>query len=220
MTFDLWSLLVLLGLMCLVGSGLWMIIPQLYGLPRGSARPKQIRQALRLARVQPDETVYDLNAGEGRALVIAAREFQARAIGVEVEPLHSTIAWLAALFSGVVARVSLRRHSLFEVELLDADVVFLSLTPSLMSRLQPDLVRRLRPGARVVSLSLNFEGWEPTGIDIGHLVFLYHMPPRPGSIDTYLGSHMRADTPSGPSTLGTHEPAPHECAPQKTGQAL
>jgi len=213
MTFDLWSMLALLGLICLVGLGLWVIVPQLYGLPRGSARPRQIRQGLRLARIQPGERVYDLNASEGRALVIAAREFHARAIGVEVEPLHGTVAWLAALFSGVVGRVSIRRHSLFEVELLDADVVLLSLTPSLMARLQPDLARRVRPGTRVVSLSLDFEGWEPTDIDIGHLIFLYHMPPVPGSIDTFLQSHMGADTPPAPSALGTYDPAS-----QRTGQ--
>lgn len=207
MTFDLWSLLVLIGLICLLGLGIWVILPQLHGLPKGSARPRQIRQALRLARVQPGERVYDLNAGEGRAVIIAAREFHARAIGIEVEPLHGTVAWLAALLSGVISRVSLERRSLFEVELLDADVVLLSLTPSLMSRLQPDLAQRVRPGTRVVSLSLDFEGWEPTGIDIGHLIFLYHMPPRPGSIDTYLQSYMRADGPLAPTALETLDPA-------------
>jgi hypothetical protein len=208
MIFDLWSLLVLAGLICLVGAGLWVILPRLYGLPRGSARPGQIRQALCLANVQPGERVYDLNASEGRALVIAAREFHARAIGVEVEPLHSAVALLVALFSGVIARVSLCRHSLFEVELLDANVVLLSLTPSLIARLQPDLPHRVRPGTRVVSLSLDLEGWEPSGIDIGHLIFLYQMPPTPGSIDTYLRSRMRGDTPPAPSTPEAQDPAP------------
>ena len=214
MMFDWWSLLVLVGLACLAGLGLWVIVPQLRGLPRDSARPRQIRQAMRLAGVQPGETVYDLNAGDGRALVIAAREFEARAVGIEVEPLHTTVAWLAALFHGVIGRVSFRQHSLFDVDLCQADVVFLSLTPNLVARLQPGLEHRLRSGARVVSLWFNLEGWEPTNIDIGHLVFVYQMPPKLGSIDTYLRSHLRTDPPLGAPTPEPDEPPSPDRGPQ------
>jgi hypothetical protein len=130
--------------------------------------------------------VYDLGAGDGRALVIAAREFGAKAVGIEVEPLHCIVAWFRALFGGVLRRVSIRRGNLLYADLGDADVVFLYLNPDLVEKLRPQFELSLQPGTRVVSVSFPFEGWEPTDMNIGHLVFLYEMPPQPGSLETFL----------------------------------
>lgn len=185
-TFDIWSALVLLGLACLALGGAWLIIPYAHGLPWHPASRKRIRKALELARVQPGETVYDLGAGDGRALIVAAREFGARAVGVEIEPVHCAVAWLWALVSGVVRRVSVRREDLFHTKLEDADVVFLYLNPSFVERVRPKLERELRPGTRVVSLYFDFDGWQPADVDIGYLIFLYRMPPPPGNVGTFL----------------------------------
>ena len=40
---------------------------------------------LRLAEVQPDETVYDLGCGDARILVMAAEKYGARGVGVELD---------------------------------------------------------------------------------------------------------------------------------------
>jgi hypothetical protein len=185
-TFDMWSALAVLGLTLLALAGCWSAIPRIYGFPKGTLRHLQIRRAMELAEVQPGDTVYDLNAGDGRGLVIAARDFGARAAGVEVEPLHCAVAWLRALFGGVIARVSVHRGDLFRADLSDADVVFLYLTPALLARLRPRLEYELRPNTRIVSMLFPLEGWEPAGIDIGHLIFYYRTPLKPGSIDSYL----------------------------------
>jgi len=88
-------------------GGLWVVIPILHGLawipPRRLAvrgrpsRRQRIYRALELAQVRPGETVYDLGAGDGRVLVIAARDFGAQAVGIEIEPVHCAVAWLRAL---------------------------------------------------------------------------------------------------------------------------
>jgi SAM-dependent methyltransferase len=145
---------------------------------------------MEMADVQLGETVYDLGTGDGRALIIAAREFGARAVGIEIEPVHCAVAWLQALFRGALARVSIRRGNLLDTDLRDADVVFLYLTPAYVERLRPRLESQLRPGARVVSLSFPFEGWQPTDVDIGHLIFLYHMPPEPGNMEMFLYKNL------------------------------
>ena len=62
----------------------------------------------------------------------------------------------------------------------------LTCRPALSERLRPHLERQLRPGAHIVSLSSEFEGWKPSDIDVGHLIFLYPMPPQPGSIEDYM----------------------------------
>jgi len=184
--FDIWSWTVLVGLLFLIGRALWVYLPRQYGVSTKPARPRWIRRAMELARVRPGETVYDLGAGDGRALVIAAREFKARAVGIEIEPLHCLVAWLRALLGGVIGRVSIRRRSLLYADLSDADVVFLYLSPDLVEKLRPQFELHLRPGTRIVSLSFPFEGWQPADMDIGHLIFLYEMPPQPGSLETFL----------------------------------
>ena len=176
----------LLVLALLILRGIWAIVPLRRGVPRTPARRKWIRQAMKLANVQPGETVYDLGAGDGRALVIAAREFQAHALGIEIEPLHCAVAWFRALFSGLITRISIQRRDLFYTDLSDADVILLYLNPDFVEKLRPQFELSLRPGTRVVSISFPFEGWQPTDIDIGHLIFLYQMPPKPGSIETYI----------------------------------
>jgi SAM-dependent methyltransferase len=187
----LWSILPWLSVMPLILAGLWIVIPRLYGLSPIPARRKVIRRAMQLAKVQPGETVYDLGAGDGRALVLAAREFGARAIGIEIEPVHCAVAWLRAVLNGVPRQVSIRQGDLLKADYRDADVVFLYLSPAFVERVRPHLIRQLKPGARIVSLSFEFEGWRPSEIDIGHLIFLYHMPPQPGSIEDCLRASLR-----------------------------
>lgn len=192
----LWSLLPWLSLVPLVLAGLWIVIPKLYGLPHIPARRKVIHRAMQLAQVQPGETVYDLGAGDGRVVVIAARKYGARAIGIEIEPVHCAVAWLWALLNGVLSRVSIRQGNLLKADYQDADVVFLYLSPIFVERVRPHLEQQLKPGARIVSLFFEFEGWKPSDMDVGHLIFLYRMPPQPGSIKDCLRESLSNSVPS------------------------
>src|SRR5207249_7292653 len=41
---------------------------------------------LRLARVTPDDVVYDLGSGDGRIPILAAQKYGARGVGIELDP--------------------------------------------------------------------------------------------------------------------------------------
>src|SRR5438552_16208815 len=45
-----------------------------------------VMEMLRLARVTPDDVVYDLGSGDGRLVIAAARYFGARGVGIELDP--------------------------------------------------------------------------------------------------------------------------------------
>ena len=178
--------LIFLAVTILLLGGFWILIPILYGLPSFPANRTRIRRALELSELQPGEIFYDLGAGDGRVLIAAARDFGARAVGVEIEPVHCIYIWLKALASGLRSHVSIRWMNFYKTSLKEADVVFVYLTSTQTARLKPLLERQLRSGARVVSISADFVGWQPAAIDTRHLIFLYRMPPQPGNLESFL----------------------------------
>ncbi len=163
-----------------------MIVPAFYGPPSVPTRMNRIRKALRLANLQPGETVYDLGAGDGRVLLVAASEFNANAVGVEVGPVQCLLIKLRAIGSGHGEMIRVKWGDYFKVNLKDADVVFIYATSKETTKLAAHLKNQMKPGSRLVSISADFPEWEPTTVDDLELIFLYNMPPVTGSPTTYL----------------------------------
>jgi len=177
--YGLFILLLLLGL-------LWILVPALYGLPSIPTRPDRIRKALKLANLQPNEILYDLGAGDGRVLRIAAREFGARGVGIEIDPMHCAFTWLIALASGLGDQVQIRWQNFYKADLSEADIVFFYGTSKETARLGPKLARELKQGARVAAISADFPNWQPSAFDYEGLIFIYRMPPIKGDLASYL----------------------------------
>ena len=165
---------------------LWILIPALYGLPPVSTKPERIRKALKLANLKPDETLYDLGAGDGRVLLIAARDFGAKAVGIEVGPIQCALTWLRATASGFGHQVQVKWENFYKADLHDADVVFVYATSTETRKLAPHLERQMKQGSRLISISADFPEWEPSVFDDRDLIFIYEMPAMRGSLTTYL----------------------------------
>lgn len=170
---------------------LWIFIPALYGLPSVPTKPGRIRKALKLANLQPNETLYDLGAGDGRVLLIAARDFGAHAVGIEVGPIQCALIWLRATASGFGKQIQVRWENYYQVKLRDADVVFVYATSTEVMKLAPHLKLEMKRGSRLVSISADFSEWEPSAVDDHDLIFVYEMPPAKGSITSYLLKHVK-----------------------------
>lgn len=134
--------------------------------PEGSAAPfvptpmEAVRTMLEMARVGEDDVVYDLGCGDGRIPVMAAEEFGARGVGVELRDDLIEEAWERARRAGVEDRVRFLRKDLFETDVSEATVVTLYLLPEANLRLRPLLLEQLKPGARIVSHSFDMGEWE------------------------------------------------------------
>jgi hypothetical protein len=165
---------------------LWVLVPAFFGPPSVPTRPDRIRRALKLANLQPNETLYDLGAGDGRVLLIAAREFGAQAVGIEVGPVQCALIWLRIVASGLAKKIHIKWGNYFTADLGGADIVFLYATSREIMRLASHLTQQMKPGARVVSISADFPEWEPADFDEESLIFCYRMPPVDGSLTTYL----------------------------------
>ena len=166
-----------LGLLFLAVSAIWLVVPALHGVPWVPTREVRIRKALQLAKLQPSEMLYDLGAGDGRVLLMAAKEFGARTVGIEVGPVQWALGWLRVFLSGGKPNVKMRCGNFYKADVSAADVVFVYLTSSQTSRLEKKLAQELHTGARVVSVAADFLGWQPELVDRELLIFVYRMPP-------------------------------------------
>ena len=180
-----------INLIVFVLALLWILIPAFYGLPSKPTKHDRIRKALQLVDLKENETLYDLGAGDGRVLLIAAKEFGAKAIGIEVAPVQIMLIWLRIVFGGLGDRVQIRLKNFYRTDLGDADVVFIYATSQELPKLAPHLEKQMKPGSRLVSISADFPEWEPTAFDDHNLIFSYVMPPKEGSLTTYMLKNVK-----------------------------
>jgi predicted RNA methylase len=148
-----------------------------------SPTPTPVAEAmLKLARVTPDDVVYDLGSGDGRIVVLAAERFGARGVGVELEPYLIEKSRRLADERKVAGQVTFIEGDLFTADVSDATVVTLYLSPSVNRRLEDKLKKELRPGTRIVSHQFGIGDWIPDETiraSNGNDVFLFTVPRRP-----------------------------------------
>jgi precorrin-6B methylase 2 len=144
------------------------------------ATPREVARAMLFAaRVGPSDVVFDLGCGDGRIPIMAAREFGARGIGVEIDGKLVRQARRNAHAEGLDDRVAIWQEDLFSVDLRPATVVTLYLSRKINDRLRPKLLRELRVGTRIVSHNIDMNSWTATSVDEinGHTIYLWIVPP-------------------------------------------
>lgn len=105
----------------------------------------------RLAKVSKKDTVYDLGCGDGTALIVAAKEFGAKGVGIEIDPLRFIISTLMIRIIGVADKVIIRRKNFYDVNISKASVVFVYLVPKALGRLKPKFLKELKRGTLLAS---------------------------------------------------------------------
>ncbi len=136
------------------------------------------KRMLDLSQVRAGEVLYDLGCGDGRLVILAARDIGAKATGIElredlVERARTEIKRL-----NLEGKVNVIQGNFFEVNISDADVITLYLTSSANERLRPKLEAELKRGARVVSHDFKVPGWKPSAVYnelLGHTIYSYRI---------------------------------------------
>jgi SAM-dependent methyltransferase len=140
-----------------------------------------VKRMLEMAKVGPKDFVVDLGSGDGRTVIAAARDFNARALGVEFNSNMVELSRKSASQAGVLKRVEFRKADIFATDFSQATVVTMYLLPELNLRLRPRLLD-LKPGTRLVSHSFKMGEWQPDqSEDVeGHGVHLWIVPAKVG----------------------------------------
>lgn len=143
--------------------------------------PAVVARMLAMAKVGPNDVVYDLGSGDGRIVIAAVKDFGARSgVGYELDPVRNREAHENARAANVNGKVRFVAEDLFEADLSQATVITTYLLPSLNERLVPRL-RALKPGTRIVThnydLTADWKPIEKVVID-GHIVYSFVVPRR------------------------------------------
>jgi SAM-dependent methyltransferase len=136
-----------------------------------------VTKMLQAAKTTENDVVYDLGAGEGKIPIAAARDFKARAVGIEYNPDMAALAKRNAERAGVADKVKIIAGDIFENDFSEATVVTLYLRPELNMKLRPSILK-MKPGTRVVSHAFNMRDWEPDDViyDNEREAFLWIVP--------------------------------------------
>lgn len=114
---------------------------------------------LKTAKVNSNDLVYDLGSGDGRIAIAAAKDFGARAVGIEFNPAMAELAQRNVNRSGVSERVKIINGDIFVEDFSRATVVTMYLLPELNIALRPTILK-MKPGTRVTSHAFNMGDWD------------------------------------------------------------
>ena len=145
-----------------------------------------VEYMLKLADLKAGEVLFDMGSGDGRTVIMAAKTFGARSVGIELREDLAKKALSNIHEHGLDDRVTIMNDDMFNINLTSADVVYLYLTTSANEKIKPNLERDLKKGARVVSHDYEIIGWQPEKIEnfcenpqLGypsHTIYLYRKP--------------------------------------------
>jgi ribosomal protein L11 methylase PrmA len=142
-----------------------------------------VEAMLKLANVKSTDVLYDLGCGDGRIVIAAARDFGARGVGVDINPVRIAEARENAEKAGVTGKVRFEEKDLYQADIREASVVTLYLLTSVNLKLRPKLLADLKPGTRIVSNTFDMGDWQPDqeiNID-GRRILLWTVPQRAGA---------------------------------------
>ena len=112
------------------------------------------------AQVGPQDELVDLGAGDGKIPIAAARQFGARAWGIEYNKDLAALAQRNAQRAGVAERVRIVHGDIFKEDFSKATVVTMYLLEELNTQLRPTILA-MKPGTRVLSNTFSMGDWEP-----------------------------------------------------------
>lgn len=119
-----------------------------------------VNAMLEAANVGPNDYVIDLGSGDGKIPLAAAKNFGARALGVEYNPQMVQLARCYVRVEGLSDRVQIVQGDIFKTDFSQATVLTLYLLTELNLKLRPTILD-LKPGTRIVSNTFKMGDWSP-----------------------------------------------------------
>lgn len=117
-----------------------------------------VQRMLRMAKVTPNDVVYDLGAGDGK-IAIAAGKIGATSVGIEYNPDMAKLASCMVMAEGVGNKTKIIHGDIFKEDFSKATVVTMYLLPELNLCVRHRLLA-MKPGTRAAAHQFTMGDWE------------------------------------------------------------
>jgi hypothetical protein len=142
---------------------------------------KIVDEMLKAGELKAGETMFDLGSGDGRIVISAAREYRAKAIGIELDDALAAASIQKIAELGLDKNARIIQGDLMKQDYHSADLITVYLWPEANKKVSQLLELQLKKGARVVSHDFEMGNWVPTktitipddGTGRSHMLFLY-----------------------------------------------
>ena len=152
---------------------IWIVWSVVVGAPWLPTPKSKVRKMLKFAQVKEGDIVYDLGSGDGRIIIMAAKEFDAKSVGIEADPIRQRWSKLMIRRHNLTDRVQVLRGNFFNYDIGEASVVTLYLGVSANDKLREKLKKELKPGTRIVSHHFLLKEWDIVERDEKADLYLY-----------------------------------------------
>jgi predicted RNA methylase len=169
---EIWVLLIILEFI-FASLMVWIAWSSAIGAPWVPTPRNKARTMLELAEVGPKDIVYDIGSGDGRIVTMAAKEFGAKSVGIEMDPLRVLWSRFAIRRQGLTPMSEVLRENFFKSNIEDATVVTVYQGVEVNKKLKEKFSGELKPGTRVVSYRFRFKGWIPVKTSEDASSYLY-----------------------------------------------
>ena len=120
-----------------------------------------VEKMLVLGGLKAGEIMFDLGSGDGRIVIMAARQFKADATGIEFDDSLWLLSMNRIRALGLSRTARIIKGDLLEQDYSSADLLTVYLLPGGTAKLAPKLEKQLKKGARVVAHDYEFSSWTP-----------------------------------------------------------
>jgi uncharacterized protein (TIGR03000 family) len=122
-----------------------------------------VDKMMEMGKVTDKDIVFDLGCGDGRLVVTAVSKYKAKkGVGVDLDKERIKESNDNAKAAKVTEKVDFRIQDVMKVpDLEQASVVTMYLSDGLSDQLRPILLKRLKPGSRIVSHRFLMGPWKP-----------------------------------------------------------
>ena len=155
---TLFALLAFLILLSIYTLGL--IYSSIKGAPYVPTKKKILEEILLPAKVKKNSRFVEIGSGDGRMVRYAAKRYGARGDGVDVNPILINWAKVLSKIVGTEGNVNFQVENVFDVDLGQADYVYLFLMPELIEKLKSKMNKELKRSAVVIAHGFPVKGWE------------------------------------------------------------
>lgn len=141
-----------------------------FGAPYLPTLSRQVKTAMELAELKPEQRLLELGCGDGKVLVAAAKQ-GIHVTGYELNPVLVIVSWVRTIRYRRL--VTVKWANFWQVRLPETDVIFVFLLPKYMARLDKKIIQESSKPVKLVSFAFTIPGKVVTTEKDGVYLYAY-----------------------------------------------